>query len=257
MLRVFTQKGQYVQSKWKKTNVLLENQPISKFIPETQKIDESVLESMLNEYKMVYLKPIKGTYGKGVIRVEKQQEDDITTFFYQQGTVKRRFISLSALFMFYMKTKMKGEYMVQQGIHLLKYKKCIFDLRIMVQKNPKGRWESTGIIVRVANPKKIITNYHSGGTPMPFRTIFKTYMTDKQVIEFDHYLKKFGHDIAVVLSKKYPSLNMLGIDVGVDNSFYPWIIEVNTKPDLFIFKKLKDKEIFRKMYRYAKKLKKA
>jgi hypothetical protein len=54
-----------------------------------------------------------------------------------------------------MKNKMKREYIVQQGIHLLKYNECIFDFRIMVQKNAKGIWESTGIIVRVANPKKL------------------------------------------------------------------------------------------------------
>jgi glutathione synthase/RimK-type ligase-like ATP-grasp enzyme len=249
--------GQYIGSKWKINNVLLANKQISRFIPKTEKLEESVLISMLNEYKMVYLKPIKGTYGKGVIRVEKQQEDEKTTFFYQQGTEKKRFLSLPALFMSIMKNKMKRKYIVQQGIHLLKYNECIFDLRIMVQKNPKGKWETTGIIVRVANPQKIVTNYHNGGTPKSFRTIFKTYMNDEQVTEFDHILKRFGHDIAVVMSKKYPSLNMIGIDVGVDNSLYPWIIEVNTNPDLFIFKKLKDKKIFRKMYRYAKLLKRA
>jgi D-alanine-D-alanine ligase-like ATP-grasp enzyme len=82
-------------------------------------------------------------------------------------------------------------------------------------------------------------------------------MTDEQVTEYDQNLKKLGHDIAVAMSEKYPSLNMLGIDVGVDNKLNPWIIEVNTKPDLYIFKKLKNKEIFRKMYRYAKNLKRA
>jgi glutathione synthase/RimK-type ligase-like ATP-grasp enzyme len=249
--------GQYVGSKWSKTNVLLHNRLIRRFIPKTRKLNQIVLNEMLNEFKMIYLKPINGTYGKGVIRVEKQKEFGKITFHYQQGTKKKQFTTISALHQTIMKKKMKRKYIAQQGIHLLKYNNCLFDLRIMVQKNLKGVWETTGIIGRVAHPKKIVTNYHSGGTPMSFNKIFKPYLSDGQINEYQQILNKFGQDVAVTMSKKYPMLNMLGIDVGVDKKLYPWIIEVNTNPDLYIFKKLKNKEIFQKMYRYAKHLKRA
>jgi glutathione synthase/RimK-type ligase-like ATP-grasp enzyme len=256
-LKKMQKSGQYVGSKWNKTKVLLQNRYLSKFIPKTRKLNQSVLNSMLNEFRMIYLKPINGTYGKGVIRVAKQQTSKKITFHYQQGLEKRSFLTLPALYQSIMKNKMKRNYIAQQGIHLLKYNNRLFDLRIMVQRNLKGIWESTGIIGRVAHPKKIVTNYHSGGTPISFKRIFKPYLTVEQIDEYDHILKKFGQDIAVAMSKKYPLLNTLGIDVGVDKKLYPWIIEVNTNPDLYIFKKLKDKEIFQKMYRYAKHLKRA
>jgi glutathione synthase/RimK-type ligase-like ATP-grasp enzyme len=246
--------GRYVGSKWNKTNVLLENKEMSKFVPTTQKLDPLVLKSMLNEYKMVYLKPINGTYGKGVIRAEKHGEGEPAAFHYQMGMRRRNFISFPALYGSIKENKMKRKYIVQQGIHLLTYNKRLFDLRIMVQKNLQGIWETTGIIGRVAQPNKIVTNYHNGGIPMAIQTIFKPYMTEEQFTEYHKILKKLGRDIAVVLSKRYPKLDMLGIDVGVDKSFYPWIIEVNTNPDVYIFKKLVDKETFRKVYAYAKRL---
>ena len=254
-LKKMRKAGQYVGSKWNKTNVLLQSRKISRFIPKTRKLNQSVLNTMLNEFKMIYLKPINGTYGKGVIRVEKHQENGKITFQYQQGTEKKHLGSLSALYRTVMKNKMRRSYIAQQGIHLLKYKNCLFDLRIMVQRNLKGVWESTGIIGRVAHPKKIVTNYHSGGTPTSFNTLFKPYLSKAEIEEYSQILKKFGEDIAVTMSKEYPKLNMLGIDVGVDKKLYPWIIEVNTNPDLYIFKKLKDKQIFQRMYRYAKHLK--
>jgi glutathione synthase/RimK-type ligase-like ATP-grasp enzyme len=249
--------GQYVGSKWNKTNVLLNNRYTSRFIPKTRKLNQLVLNGMLNEFKMIYLKPINGTYGKGVIRVEKHQENGRVMYHYQQGIEKKQFLTLPALYQTIMKKKMKRSYIAQQGIHLLKYKKSLFDLRIMVQRNLKGIWETTGIIGRVAHPKKIVTNYHSGGTPMSFKTIFKSYLSDIQINEYHQILNKFGIDVAVTMSKKYPMLNMLGIDVGVDKELFPWIIEVNTNPDLYIFKKLKNKAIFHKMYQYAKHLKRA
>lgn len=256
-LKKIQKKGQYVGSKWNKTNVLLENHKISKFIPKTRKLNQSVLNSMLNEFKMIYVKPINGTYGIGVIRVEKHEENGKTTFHYQQGTEKKHLKSLPALYQTIMKNKMKRSYIAQQGIHLLKYKSRLFDLRIMVQRNIKGIWESTGIIGRVAHPKKIVTNYHSGGIPTAFNKLFKSYLSKEEIEEYDQILKKFGQDIAVAMSKKYPKLNMLGIDIGIDKNLYPWIIEVNTNPDLYIFKKLKNKQIFQRIYRYAKHLKRA
>jgi glutathione synthase/RimK-type ligase-like ATP-grasp enzyme len=256
-LKKLQNRGQYVGSKWSKTNVLLKNRVISKFIPVTRKLNQSVLNAMLNKFKMIYLKPINGTYGKGVIRVERHQERSKITYHYQQASDKKQYSTLPALYKSIMKYKMKREYIAQQGIYLLKYNNRLFDLRIMVQRNLKRAWETTGIIGRVAHPTKIVTNYHSGGTPMSFKKIFKAYLSDEQINEFNQTLYKFGQKVAVTLGKKYPNLNMLGIDVGVDKKLYPWIIEVNTNPDLYIFKKLKNKEIFQKMYRYAQHLKRA
>ncbi|QGQ96476.1 YheC/YheD family protein [Paenibacillus psychroresistens] len=254
-VRKLTKTGEYIGSKWGKTNVLLHNRYLSRFIPVTRKLNESIVKEMLNEFEMIYLKPIKGTYGQGVMRVEKHSINGRIIFSYQQGTDKKRFLDFPTLYQKIKQKKLKRKYIAQQGIHLLKYNKCLFDLRIMVQKNLKKVWETTGIIGRVAHPKKIVTNYHSGGTPMSIRTIFQSYLSTKQIGEYQQVLNGFGQDVAKAMSKQYPNLNMLGIDVGVDKKLYPWIIEVNTNPDLYIFKKLKDKKIFRRMYRYAKRLK--
>ncbi|MDB5054413.1 MAG: endospore coat-associated protein [Bacilli bacterium] len=90
--------GQHIGSKWNKTNVLLGNREISKYIPKTKKLNQFVLKSMLDEFKMVYLKPINGTYGNGVIRVEKHEEGEEVTFHYQMGIEKKNFLSLPSLY---------------------------------------------------------------------------------------------------------------------------------------------------------------
>jgi hypothetical protein len=65
-------------------------------------------------------------------------------------------------------------YVVQRGIHLLRQSGRSFDLRIMVQKNPKGEWETTGVIGRLGDPKKIVTNVCKGGTSLPERLFYFT-----------------------------------------------------------------------------------
>lgn len=142
-------------------------------------------------------------------------------------------------------------FLIQKGIHLLKHSRRRFDFRVMVQVNLKGKWETTGIIGRLAHPKKIVTNYHSGGTPLPFERLMSTHMNTSQQQNYLGMLRKMGVQVAHQLQSAYPRIKEIGIDVAIDTKLNPWILEVNTKPDPYLFRKLKDRRVFRKVYRYA------
>ncbi|REK64053.1 MAG: ATP-binding protein [Cohnella sp.] len=240
-----------VLSKWLKTKALLKDPKIRKLVPETRRMNEKTLRSMLNRYAMVYVKPIAGTYGNGVMRVERANG----VYTYQTGEKKRTFSSFASLYRSILRHKRKRPYLVQKGIRLLKYKGRRFDIRVMVQRNLQGTWEKTGIIGRVAHPRKIVTNYHSGGKPMEVRTLLKPLVSGNRLARIENRLSRAGYDAAKVLSRTYPGLNMIGADIGLDAHFRPWIIELNTNPDPYIFRHLKDKRIPRKVLRYARALK--
>lgn len=240
----------HVGSKWLKTKALLEDETVSGYVPKTKRMNERTLASMLKEYGMVYVKPVSGTYGMGVMRVEHDRISN--RYNYQQGERKREFHTFSGLYKSLLKHKMKRKYLVQQGIHLLKYRKRRFDIRVMVQKNPKGIWESTAVIGRLGHPQKIVTNYHDGGKPMPIPYLLSPHLSPQSLIQFEKILKEVGKQAAIALSRKYPGILMVGADIGVDKKFNPWIIELNTNPDPYIFRHLKQPSVYRKVLRYAK-----
>jgi uncharacterized circularly permuted ATP-grasp superfamily protein len=139
---------------------LLANQKLSNNVPDTRIYSKPTLKTMLDKYKMVYVKPNMGTGGKGVIRVEKLGQ----CYKYQIGTAIKSFSSFDKMaHSIGLKTK-SCPYVIQRGIHLLRYNRRRFDLRIMVQKNPKDKWETTGVIGRLGHPKKIVTNVCRGGS---------------------------------------------------------------------------------------------
>ncbi|MEC0227084.1 YheC/YheD family protein [Paenibacillus alba] len=235
-------------SKWVKTKILLLNKELRKFVPETKIYNQTNLQQMLNKHKMVYVKPINGSFGQGVIRVEKNDKK----YRFQAGKIARSFGSFLGLYTSLNKAKLNRSYLVQQGIDLLTYQKNIFDTRIMVQKNPRKTWEATGYIGRVAHPKKIVTNFHNSGKPLPLELLLNSYLKNPLKKEYIKNLQHLGHQIAKHYQKTYPRFKEIGVDIGIDKQLKPWVLEVNTAPDPFIFNQLKDKKMFFKVLRYAK-----
>jgi glutathione synthase/RimK-type ligase-like ATP-grasp enzyme len=240
----------YVTSKWVKTAALLENAELRANVPKTVRMTRSSLQSMVHEYRMVYIKPNIGTFGNGVMRVEWNPEE-IPSYKYQLRESPRSFMSFDSMYEEILRKTNKRNYLVQKGIHLLKYHKRRFDIRVMVQKNLKSQWETSGWIGRVAHPKKIVTNYHSGGTLKSVELLLDSYLNNKAKIQYINKLKLLGTKVAKQLHRRFPGIKEIGIDLALDEQLTPWILEVNTKPDPYIFRVLKNKTVFSKVIRYA------
>jgi hypothetical protein len=241
---------QRIRSKKAKTDVLLASEELAAYIPETLEFSRAKVKQLLDKYRMIYVKPVNGTFGSGVIRVELRESPD-EPYFFQSGERRYAFATFDEMFEKLLAVKKPKSYLAQQGIHLLKYRNRRFDLRIMVQQNPQGRWESTGMIGRLAHPRKIVTNYHSGGTPMPVDKLLAPPANAEDIRSQQTKLRSLGVKVASALQKKYPRIKEIGIDVAIDDNWDIWILEVNTLPDPFLFKKLPEREVFRKIYRYA------
>ncbi|HBU82485.1 MAG TPA: ATP-binding protein [Paenibacillus sp.] len=238
-----------LMSKWTKTKVLLGSNKVRPLIPDTRKFSKSTLKEMLKKYTMVYVKPEIGTFGNGVIRAEKLGPEE---YMYQTGTTVHSFWDYESFHESLRAIISKKRYLIQKGIHLVKYNKRRFDIRVMVQLSPTGKWETTGLIGRVAHPKKIVTNYHSGGKPMDVNRLLAAHLSNSEIKKIIHSLNELGVTTAKYLHKSYPGFRQIGLDIGFDKTWTPWIIEVNTNPDPYIFNKLTDKSMYRKVMRYKK-----
>ncbi|MFD0696061.1 YheC/YheD family protein [Paenibacillus sp. GCM10027628] len=245
-------RARYVHSKWRKTKAVESFQSLRQYVPVTKRMTRETLQQMLQEYKMVYVKPNIGMFGRGVIRVEWAKDAETHPYSYQSGVRLRRFGTFDGMYASIRKLTNDRHYLAQKGIHLLKYKGNRFDLRVMVQQTPKHNWETTGIIGRVAHPSKIVTNFHSGGTLKPLEVLIAKYVPAKERKNYAKKLNVLGVQVAKAIHSRYKGVKEIGIDVALDKELHPWILEVNTCPDPYIFQRLKDKRIFAKMRRYER-----
>jgi glutathione synthase/RimK-type ligase-like ATP-grasp enzyme len=228
----------------------MKDEEIRKYIPITRSLSKKTLFHLLSEYHMVYVKPDGGKGGAGVMRVESAENQH---FALRYGKKTQLYSSEDRLYEAITQRAGEQRYLVQQGIHLLKYKGRSFDIRVLIQRNPKGKWEMTGVLGRVAHPSRIVTNCMRGGTPVAFTTLMKHYLSESEQQKLHERLQALGIRIARYLKKKYRGIKEVGLDVGLDSEFHPWLIEVNTIPNPFLFRRLADQSMYQKIHRYASK----
>ncbi|MBC8079881.1 MAG: YheC/YheD family protein [Gorillibacterium sp.] len=241
----------HVGSKWKKTQALLKSSEISKFIAPTEWMTGDTLNYMLNVYNMVYIKPVVGMHGRGVMKVERLKDKDYL-YRYQIGAYRRSFSSFGQLYDSLLMSTNGKPYLVQRGINLLRYSGRPFDIRVLAQLTPNKEWITTGMIGRVAHKGKIVTNYHNGGSLHDVEKLLAAHAQGKRKEVFIKQLKRLGQLVGAQMYKHFPAITEVGLDIGVSTDLRPWIIEVNTSPDFYIFKKLEDKSIYHRVRKYAR-----
>lgn len=244
-------KPQFVRSKLAKTNVLLKHHELKRLVPETRAYSKKRLRSMLDRYRMVYVKPNDGSSGIGVMKVEKGSSS--SRYRYHYVHTKRSFPRFDQLFAAIERVRLKRKYIIQKGIYLLKHKGRPFDIRVMVQLSPQKKWEVTGVIARIAHPNKPVTNRKSGGSVLPLETVLRAHSQGRTArTALINRINSICLRIMRHYKKTYPGLNELGIDVALDQQKRIWIIEVNTRPVSKLFNALKDKRMIKKIVRYSK-----
>lgn len=237
-----------VTSKLLKTKLLLHHPELAKHIPATRPFTRCHLLRMLERYRMVYVKPDRGSLGIGVMRVEKRG----SSYRYQSGVRLFMFRTYEELFRSVSKRIGGKRYLIQQGIHMLTYTKCPFDFRVMIQRNPSRKWEPTGTVGRVAHPRKVVTNGSQGSTIYPAADLLKPHVRDGKTAGLLDRMNRIARLTAALFSRTYPAMNELGLDIAVDRSLTPWILEVNTRPDPCPFTKLKQRHTINKIVAYGK-----
>ena len=222
---------QIVRSKLKKTRTLQRDKQISEFIPATVTYGYNNLQEMLSRFPLVFLKPDRGSKGFKVAAVKKH----FGGFSVHINSKELKMKTLDEVSEFFKEYSQGKKFLIQQGIDSLKVDNRPFNVRIWVQK-PYKTWKVTGITAVLAAPQKLITNYHQGGTLLCFKSVMsKTAGTDiNKVKELTNQLYFIGKHASEALNQRYKGLRELGIDVAIDQSFWPWILEVNTKPMIII-----------------------
>ncbi|SDE61894.1 YheC/D like ATP-grasp [Paenibacillus sp. UNCCL117] len=240
-------KLKYITSKLRKTRLVMRNRVLARHVPATLPFTAGGLASALAREGIVYVKPDRGSLGIGVMKVERIEAG----YRLQSGVSTAIFRTLQSLRQALRRRIGTEPYLIQKGIRVLRYEGRPFDFRVMIQKNPAGRWVCTGIAARVAHPGKAVTNGSQGGTIFSPAALLQPIAGCARTDRLLKRMKRLAALTAAAFGRSYPAMHELGLDIAVDRRLKPWILEVNTRPDPCPFTKLDDPAIIKRMVEYG------
>lgn len=215
-------------------DALRNDNALHRYLPESYLFKNyQMLKSMSSRHPILFLKPITGSLGKGIIRIRKESGGSYTVHTTGlNGTHKQTFSSISGVFQA-LSGKLKSQrYQLQQGLQLITAGDRNVDFRVLVQKGAKGEWAITSIVGRIAGDQHFVSNLARGGTLDTAKgALAKSSLSAQMKASAYGKLRKAALDIAKGIETQIPNhFGELGIDLAVDKNGKVWLLEVNSKP---------------------------
>ncbi|MFD2613498.1 YheC/YheD family endospore coat-associated protein [Paenibacillus gansuensis] len=238
---------------------LQQEQNLQRYLPESYLFKNyAMLKSMCSKHPVVFLKPIRGSLGKGIIRITRMSDNSYQCHFTNvNGARKQNFPKLLNLFTAISGKMKANRYQIQQGLQLMEVAKRPVDFRALVQKNLEGQWELTSIVARIAGNQHFVSNLARGGTLSSVKeAVAKSNLSAQARNDLSGKMKRAALDIAAGIESQIPAhFGELGIDLAVDSYGRVWLLEVNSKPSKNDNTQMDDTKIrpsVRRMVQYAR-----
>jgi len=238
-----------IGGKWDIHRMLWKVEELRPFLPETCTYSGSNLNRMLQKYKLLYIKPIDGTWGLGILKVQRRKKGYLVVGRDIEKGIVRYEIPDYEILSWVQKWVGQSPFVIQQGLNLNLLPNKVTDMRVLIQKNRKGKWSITGQGMRVGGSKSPISNLHGGGMGKGVRTFLEPILGSQRVNHILYQSHWISHVIAEVIERKYGRMMELGLDFGIDTKGQLWIIEVNDMPGRNIFRHMGREDLFRKANR--------
>jgi hypothetical protein len=219
-------------SKWEVYDVLMTEDHLQPYIPISKLYTKKNLEEMVSNHSLLFLKPIHGSQGRNIIRIEQKElffQLEFSYFKEKQNTlIVHNVEDLHRTLAPYMRT---STYLIQQGIPFIHHQNRHMDFRVLCHKNHQDAWIVTSVVARLSADKQFVSNIARGGETMKPLKALSLYFDTKTSKQQYLFLQELALEFATTISLNSEGLTgELGIDIGIDLNGNPWIIEANSKP---------------------------
>lgn len=209
---------------------------LKSFVPRTESWgSQERFSQFLQRFETLYIKPAQGKAGKGIMQIKKEGGGYRLTYVTGKASELKHYRTnhLETLYKKINSLTKERPYLLQQGVHLVRYQGRPFDLRMLVQKNGSGRWDVTGLGIRVAGANGITTHVPRGGSIGKPGDIFPRVFASRAKDVYKRAL-----DLAVLAAEGIERqsglhLGEISIDLGIDRDLNMWLFEANAKPMKF------------------------
>jgi len=238
-----------LRNKWTVHRTLSRDKRFAGNLPSSRMYESFAdLNMMLRKHSVIYLKPINGTGGRGILRIERVGNDKVLL---QGRDQQRRIVASQRISTSELADKLsswrlkENRYLVQQGIPIKLPNGRVHDYRMLVQKDGEGNWRVTGCAGRIGAQNSVTSNLHGGGHAATMDTLLKRWIKNESKIDsVKQDAEHFGVQVAQHLEQSYGRLCELALDLAIDKQGRVWLLEVNPKPAREVFMEAGDTKTY-------------
>ncbi|QPC45970.1 YheC/YheD family protein [Mangrovibacillus cuniculi] len=216
---------------------------IQHYLPETQSAESIFqLEQMLRKYPSIYVKPIHGSLGKGIVQFYYEKKEGMYYARYERNEVQKlqKSVALEPLIKQALRGRPLQRFLVQQGIPLHINEGQVVDFRVHTNKDQHGVWQVTAIAAKRAGSGSATTHVKNGGKIVSLQELFEDLSTRQEV---QKKLKKAALELSLSLERQLSGvIGEVGFDFGMDTDGRIWFFEANSKPGRSIFSHVDHRE---------------
>lgn len=244
---VFNSQNRY--SKYHIHRLLQRDQMLRQHLPTSQSYSRQSLRRMMGSYDTLFIKPQRGSIGRGIIRI-RRLKSGLWTIHTPSGSHN---LSKKAILHKVHQNVGHRQYMIQEGINLASYYGRPYDIRVSVQRGQSEKWQITGMVGKVAKRGSHVTNVAKGGTVKRCERLFRH--SHLPVHPTRAKVSRASLLFANYLGRKLYRLGDIGLDIGLSKEGKPYFIEMNCRDQRYSFAKAGLKRAFYRTYetpiRYA------
>ena len=218
-------------NKWDCHLLLSQEKTLESFLPNTWLYTpKTELLKLLHTYPSLYIKPVKGYKGSGIVKMMKKAHHSVIL-----QTKKEKMTLSNSEFLNWAEHSLKrNSYIIQEEIETDKFDGCKYDLRVLCMYR-QGDYTPLGIGVRKATKDSIVTHVPNGGEIVSFH-----HVQDRCSIK---HIDLLANQIGNNLSKNVGFIGEFSMDIGLTPTGSPYLFEVNSKPMIFDEEDIQHKRI--------------
>ncbi|MBS4171878.1 YheC/YheD family protein [Bacillus sp. FJAT-49736] len=218
-------------SKWEVHEQLEKVSQLQAFLPKTSLFDPILFPVWMNQHKDLFLKPVNGSQGHGIIHVFLENNVIFIERTNSPTPSKHPFKSVSLAAVSIQKWMMKKSYIMQETIPLITDENKKIDFRFLCHKINLHEWKITSAVARISGDDQFVSNIAQGGVlAKPLEILSNHFAREKAVLIYK-LMKDLALEVSNIIGQSIDGFFAeLGIDIGVDVKGNPWLIEVNSKP---------------------------
>jgi glutathione synthase/RimK-type ligase-like ATP-grasp enzyme len=221
--------GNGLPNKWAIYEVLSKSS-LSPYIPQTILAGSGKdIIARLEVMKKAVLKPIFGSGGAGIYKIEKSGGEFEISADPGGRLSTKNFHSTSETKEWLDRLLSKTEYMMQPYLELSDTQNCPFDIRVLLQKDHGEKWIVRGKGIRRGSKDGILSNLRAGGEILQFEEYANSLNIRSRKFIL-HELEEILSKLPGILEASFPRLFELGVDIGVSKDHALWVLDTNSKP---------------------------